>query len=80
VKKTTISYEELFKVTNVSVLTLHELIKELKELTQTLTDAPALSIEIESSTCYHFHKERTLTLDYYFAFFFTSQSILSYFE
>ena len=63
-----ITYEELCEVVDLSALTLHDSIKELKEITRQLDTEDSLRIEIESPSCYHFYKTANFTVDYYFSF------------
>ncbi|EHA3980415.1 M protein trans-acting positive regulator, partial [Enterococcus faecalis] len=68
-EKVSLTYEELYEITNLSVQTLYELLRKFIEILPVIDKNQSLSVHIESYNCYSFHKEPSFTLDYYFAVF-----------
>ncbi|EOK00786.1 MULTISPECIES: helix-turn-helix domain-containing protein [Enterococcus] len=68
-EKVSLTYEELYEITNLSVQTLYELLRKFIEILPVIDKNQSLSVHIESYNCYSFHKKPSFTLDYYFAVF-----------
>lgn len=68
-EKVSLTYEELYEITNLSVQTLYELLRKFIEILPVIDKNQSLSVHIESYNCYLFHKKPSFTLDYYFAVF-----------